>query len=742
MKIVIWFLAIALPLSLLDSEANAQSNPRAKARGVANSASYGLEQLGKKILSAGYPRQTGIWKFGRSLGYERRYVIAWDFYESPKSLTLEWTGVRGVKMKVSLPPRNGRGSRIVTLPANAKDHTLRVVIEGDASAGWEYELTEHPRDGQPLVNLSPYPVNGSEAHRAIFGASPNSTGNLYADVMARLRSPNGTGSDGEFVAFYDVQVPPGTRAFRVTSEPSVWLVVKRIDTNGSLLPSASASTTKFSYTTSVPNVVSWEDPEFTHGLYRITASSLKSGTYPLKFDCFQQGHWLPAGFPTKRGAQARESENILVGIESKGGADLQLRAGRLALISHGRTDSPKGKVALGDAAGARWETTPYFINWSQGSYWNTTGSLLGDVFLDGSRFIGPTAEAIGGLLKERGVLPGKVDFIGHSWGTFVGWQLAKNSGELSGQKFHRFFALDPARIPPRKPEAVNLKFQFWDALKLDFRNVATHSMTIHGKIDSLKTYGDRRLAQRADHKVFLFSTDSADEHNLHTQPVKVMEALLQAPTGGVSSLLGTRVRLKVFTVSGGRVGLDADQGEATVGDAVEYPRLGGQSSSLTVVPGSADIGESYVRLDYSGLSSWSFGSADFNGYIFSFSGEQLAGLKSASVNPADNTLGLTGSRIAVADRTLSINVSGLPYNSTSKARIDLQFDSGGIARAFDWILGKEVDRSRALWLQDGYQLDDTLLGNASYSVHLATDGLGGIISMKYKNLSGQEVTLY
>lgn len=734
------FLLLILFLSgPLATEVNAQ------VKGSRNVATYTLKKLCTPILSRGFPTEVALWRTGRSQGYERRFQIVWDFYGQPKELTVEWTRA-GKKQRFTTGLQTGRGSCVVTLHHTGNAQNFRITIKGPTNGGWEYSVTEYGKDGLQPIGLIPYPLGGTEPHRAIFGAAPDRTGNLYADAIATLQSPNVNSAEAGFVsATYAVRVPPGTRAFRVTTEPGAYLLVRQADPSEPCASDTTGQATKFSRRKTVDNVVSWQTPQLTPGWYQITASAINNRPPTrLKIDCFQTGHWSEASHNKKQGPG--EVELILVGLESKTGADLQVPTGRLTLIAHGRTDSPRGKVTLGDAAGKRWESTPYYINWSQGSYSNDP-SLVG---LQGSRFVDSAAGVVAKMLADRGVRATNIDFIGHSWGAFIGWSLAGQFSAQSrnaGRKFHRFFALDPARIPLKRP-VLSLGFQFWRAADLDFRNAATHSMTIHGQNDDLFSYGDAKLAQRADHNVFLFST-ATDNGNLHGQPVKVMETLLKAPGGTKSSLLGAEVRLKILTVSGQEVYIDAEQGQRTVGDAVEYPRLFGQTKpgqnevGPEVVPGAADIGESSVTLDYTGLPSFRFARTSFNGYLLSFSGDQLARLKSASVNTDETTLGLSDGSLEVTDSTLSINVSGLSYGPTSKARIDLQFDTENIPRAFAWLLDKEVNRSLLRWQRNGYKLPYPAgpYRSANYTVHLDTDNNGGLISMRYKDLNGQEVTL-
>ena len=113
---------------------------------------------------------------------------------------------------------------------------------------------------------------------------------------------------------------------------------------------------------------------------------------------------------------------------------------------------------------------------------------------------------------------------------------------------------------------------------------------------------------------------------------------------------------------------------------MEFPSLGSLSGELPpsyfVVDLAVNAGNDFLEFDYDNAGSGLFGSAFFNGYRFTFDSAVAATITGATVNQGVTTNGLTDSRLSFSGNQLSVNVQGLPFNSSMFGRIDLAVEGG------------------------------------------------------------------
>lgn len=242
-----------------------------------------------------------------------------------------------------------------------------------------------------------------------------------------------------------------------------------------------------------------------------------SGTRPsIKIDCLMSGRWLATP-----GRPGKSNDKVLVGLEGDIPAPSSTLSGRVTVISHGRQSSPLRMKPLGDAAGTAWGNPVLYVNWSEGSCFNTGWPLkdvLKDYSLNGARFISDTAAVTHRLLFDAGVTNAEnIDFLGHSWGTYLGNMLPREFG--AGGMLGRLVALDPATL--------DSQFQ---RLFVNFRKAALHSLSL---VSAYGIYGSASLGATADNTVLVVANDFRPQHSLHDLrrhelPVEIMRQALES----------------------------------------------------------------------------------------------------------------------------------------------------------------------------------------------------------------------
>lgn len=106
---------------------------------------------------------------------------------------------------------------------------------------------------------------------------------------------------------------------------------------------------------------------------------------------------------------------------------------------------------------------------------------------------------------------------------------------------------------------------------------------------------------------------------------------------------------------------------------VEFPSLGSLGSScsgLSTVNVSVNAGDKYLDIGFNNAGSGSYAAGYyFNGYVFTFDSAAAIQLTSASVDQTVTNLGITDSSLGFSGNQLTVNVVGLPFNSSTYARI-------------------------------------------------------------------------
>ena len=142
-----------------------------------------------------------------------------------------------------------------------------------------------------------------------------------------------------------------------------------------------------------------------------------------------------------------------------------------------------------------------------------------------------------------------------------------------------------------------------------------------------------------------------------------------------AELKGRRVTVTGGTQNGGvAFGPLIPEVTVVVGDTVEFPEIQAQQGFVFAVPIAIDLLDDSITFDFSKLGAGAFLVADFNGYILKDTEDMIPPFTAVSIDPAVTTLGITNDRITVDDDRITLNVSGLPYDSTSFAKLDLEFE--------------------------------------------------------------------
>lgn len=463
----------------------------------------GCAELDETQSAGGQPEETRNLKLGRSVGIDRTFEIHYDFYGIPDRMVVVYNGSGDKKQTLDTGLVSNQGTLKFTIPSGSTPLVRITMNPGSGLSGtaWVYTPTETTENTATEIALGSHNWPDGQGWRNTLG------GNQSAETFVQLDPPpKDATSDNNFYrrSFY-FEVPAGTTCLRVSAvgtqpgdgnkqnggNPASIIVSKHCPPVGFLSSNGSPALTNSEWRNTI--VRFQEQAEgglpgrwFVTVFKRPTAKKPASGGR-LRIDCLQGGKWKVAEV-----ADNLERQRIAVGIE---GGQLPT-SGRLLLLSHGRVDSPLGSMRqLGEALSNRWAgRTPYHVNWSEGSHWN--GGNLSSLI--GSRFIVPAAAQLAPLINGA-----TVDYFGHSWGTYMGNELARRNG-----RFERFFALDPA---------YGLSLSEYNRV-VNFSLRGKYSMAIYG--DGL--YGSSDLAATAHDSLILDPPFSSGRAARHTEPVLVM----------------------------------------------------------------------------------------------------------------------------------------------------------------------------------------------------------------------------
>ena len=132
---------------------------------------------------------------------------------------------------------------------------------------------------------------------------------------------------------------------------------------------------------------------------------------------------------------------------------------------------------------------------------------------------------------------------------------------------------------------------------------------------------------------------------------------------------------------------------ATVSETeVEYPNVNDFGITDTTVPGfptplttvavAIDAGADFLTIDFDNTAPFNlFAPAFENTYIFTFADAVAPLITSAVIDTSVTTLGLTEDDVTFSGNQLFVNVEGLPFNTSSFARINLTAEATDIGPA-------------------------------------------------------------
>ncbi len=151
-------------------------------------------------------------------------------------------------------------------------------------------------------------------------------------------------------------------------------------------------------------------------------------------------------------------------------------------------------------------------------------------------------------------------------------------------------------------------------------------------------------------------------------------------TASHASLIGTELRIGSLSqvTSSSELFLDDFPASAIVSETeVEFPSAESlfgdfpRPPNSFVVDTSIDAGADFLEVDFDNAGSGRFASWFENTYIFGFSSEALVTITGATVNRDVSNLGISDGNVYFDGGDLFVNVTGLPFNSSSFLRIDL-----------------------------------------------------------------------
>ena len=115
---------------------------------------------------------------------------------------------------------------------------------------------------------------------------------------------------------------------------------------------------------------------------------------------------------------------------------------------------------------------------------------------------------------------------------------------------------------------------------------------------------------------------------------------------------------------------------------VENPPQGFQ-----VVDVAINAGDNYLEIDFSNVNHFSFSSAYFNGYVFTFESSVAPVITNATLDTSITTMGLVNSDLLFTGNQLFVNVEGLLFNTSTVARINLDSVNPVPVPAAVWLFG-------------------------------------------------------
>jgi pimeloyl-ACP methyl ester carboxylesterase len=154
----------------------------------------------------------------------------------------------------------------------------------------------------------------------------------------------------------------------------------------------------------------------------------------------------------------------------------------LWVISHGKSDGedsfrPMNRI-VGSGGTRRRQVVS--LDWASGAKGEVSDLTNGRYFIN-------LGGALGKLLRSK-IHPSKINWVGHSWGTYVGCETARSLSEVK-----RFIALDPALLA-----------LYYDNKRINFRRFSKTSTGVKGGGDVM-LLGSKKLANTCDYSIMLLA---------------------------------------------------------------------------------------------------------------------------------------------------------------------------------------------------------------------------------------------
>ena len=407
--------------------------------------------------------------------------LTYEMYGVPDRLTVELTATGKSKRTyfndVSLT--DGK-TESISIPAG-KGRILTIIINqggGLEGTAWNYSLS-----GGDVERIALAPASG-KAHDSAEYLSQRLAGVASITMNSTI-----------FQSSVTFEVPSMAKALRVHAPEGYAIFLSKgcpPDANPHLVDDGFASNNK-----AEPNWIIIPSPE--PGKYGVTIlHGISVFSNPkINVDVLFGGEWRRAQRPV---AGSKDVERALVGVESTSTPNPQLGGPRW-LLSHGNLSSPVGFRDLGNATSARFPTVPIlYVNWSQGS------QSRGANIVASQRWTEQNAKELAGLLGSMRA----TRFVGHSFGTWLGYQLSK-----AGGKFDYFCACDPANTAGGNFGEGAYAFR----KGINFSSAANYAIAI-----DTSSLGDYPLATSAHDTLEVITT--MDLFTAHSFSYKVLEDIL------------------------------------------------------------------------------------------------------------------------------------------------------------------------------------------------------------------------
>lgn len=223
-----------------------------------------------------------------------------------------------------------------------------------------------------------------------------------------------------------------------------------------------------------------------------------------------------------------------VGLVPMDGAQTIAAGTRAWVLVHGLDSNPSiFRLASGLVSALSSTGTPLAVDWSTAATNATSVPWISQV-----------GQKIGQMLKNTyGITGSKLGVIGHSWGTYVGYEIGRGIGGNSA--IGKLVAIDPGRVAPG----------YSGFSSVDFRTYSTWSWGFYAR----DLFGNADKAATAD-EAFIMNFSGMDDLSKHVAALTAFGKMQSTPSNKVAALFSvTKItprtppwKLNQFTSSGSR----------------------------------------------------------------------------------------------------------------------------------------------------------------------------------------------